>query len=51
MSLVVITYGLERLAMFIQEKESVFDIEWVDGISYHDVTIRMKPIILTITSV
>ena len=23
--------------MFIQEKESVFDIEWVDGISYHDV--------------
>lgn len=32
-----ITYGLERLAMFIQEKESVFDIEWVDDISYHDV--------------
>lgn len=32
-----ITYGLERLAMYIQEKDSVFDIEWVNGISYGDV--------------
>jgi len=32
-----ITYGLERLATFIQEKDSVYDIEWVDGISYGDV--------------
>jgi len=32
-----ITYGLERIAMYIQNKESVFDIEWVDGISYADV--------------
>jgi glycyl-tRNA synthetase alpha chain len=24
-----LTYGLERIAMFIQEKESVFDLEWV----------------------
>ncbi len=32
-----ITYGLERLAMFIQEVNSVFDIEWVDGITYGDV--------------
>jgi glycyl-tRNA synthetase alpha chain len=32
-----ITYGLERIAMFIQNKESVFDIEWVDDISYADV--------------
>lgn len=32
-----ITYGLERIAMFIQNKESVFDIEWVDNISYADV--------------
>ncbi|MEW6424348.1 MAG: glycine--tRNA ligase subunit alpha [Bacillota bacterium] len=32
-----ITYGLERLAMFIQEKDSVFNIEWVDGITYGDV--------------
>jgi len=32
-----ITYGLERIAMFIQEKDSVYDIEWVKGISYGDV--------------
>lgn len=32
-----ITYGLERIATFIQEKESVYDIEWVKGITYHDV--------------
>ena len=28
---VEITYGLERLAMYIQGVENVFDIEWVDG--------------------
>lgn len=32
-----ITYGLERLAMFIQQKDSVFDILWVDDITYGDV--------------
>lgn len=32
-----ITYGLERIAMYIQNKESVFDIEWVEGITYADV--------------
>jgi glycyl-tRNA synthetase alpha chain len=32
-----ITYGIERLAMYIQNVDSVFDIEWVDGISYGDV--------------
>ena len=32
-----LTYGLERLAMYLQEKESVFDLVWVDGISYGDV--------------
>ena len=32
-----ITYGLERIAMYIQNKESVFDIEWADGITYADV--------------
>jgi len=32
-----ITYGLERIAMYIQDRESVFDIEWVDGIRYADV--------------
>jgi len=32
-----ITYGLERLAMYIQQVDSVFDIIWVDGITYGDV--------------
>lgn len=32
-----ITYGIERLAMYIQNKESIFDIEWVNGIYYRDV--------------
>ncbi|MTI84732.1 MAG: glycine--tRNA ligase subunit alpha [Firmicutes bacterium] len=32
-----ITYGLERLAMYIQEKDNVFDIEWVGNITYGDV--------------
>jgi len=32
-----ITYGLERLAMFIQEVDSVYDIRWVDRVSYRDV--------------
>ena len=32
-----ITYGIERIAMYIQNQESIFDIEWVDGITYADV--------------
>jgi glycyl-tRNA synthetase alpha chain len=32
-----ITYGIERLAMFIQKVDSVYDIEWVNGITYGDV--------------
>jgi len=32
-----ITYGLERLAMFIQKVDSVFDITWVGNITYGDV--------------
>lgn len=32
-----ITYGLERIAMFIQGVDSIFDIAWVNGISYRDV--------------
>ncbi len=35
---VEITYGLERLCMFIQNKKSVFDLIWNDeGITYNDV--------------
>jgi len=32
-----LTYGLERLAMYLQHKESVFDLVWVDGVTYRDV--------------
>ena len=32
-----ITYGIERLAMYIQGKDSIFDIEWVGDITYGDV--------------
>lgn len=32
-----ITYGIERLAMYIQNKENVYDIIWVNDITYGDV--------------
>jgi len=32
-----ITYGLERLAMYLQGVESVFDLTWREGLSYGDV--------------
>lgn len=32
-----ITYGLERIAMFIQKKESIFDIEWYRNVKYGDI--------------
>ena len=32
-----LTYGLERLAAFLQDKQSVYDIEWAPGFSYGDV--------------
>ncbi len=35
-----ITYGLERLAMYLQDKESVFDLIWVDGVTYRDVYLQ-----------
>ncbi|MBI3317048.1 MAG: glycine--tRNA ligase subunit alpha [Candidatus Omnitrophica bacterium] len=35
-----ITYGLERIAMFLQNKESIFDIEWTKGITYGDVHLQ-----------
>jgi len=34
---VEITYGLERLAMYKQEKESVYDLMWNDHVTYGDV--------------
>jgi glycyl-tRNA synthetase alpha chain len=32
-----ITYGLERLAMYLQGKDNVFDLVWTPGVSYGDV--------------
>jgi glycyl-tRNA synthetase alpha chain len=32
-----ITYGLERLAMYLQGVENVYDLAWTPGISYRDV--------------
>ncbi len=32
-----ITYGLERLAMYIQGVENVYDIQWTDGCTYGDI--------------
>ncbi len=34
---VEITYGLERIAMYLQEKENVFDLMWNDQLTYGDV--------------
>ena len=31
---VELTYGLERLAMFLQRKASVFDLAWAPGVTY-----------------
>jgi len=35
-----ITYGLERLTAFLQGKDSVYDIEWTDGVTYGDVRFK-----------
>ena len=32
-----ITYGLERLAMYLQGVESVYDLVWTEGLTYRDV--------------
>jgi len=34
---VELTYGLERIAMYLQEVDSVFDLKWTKGISYGDI--------------
>ncbi|MCB9744941.1 MAG: glycine--tRNA ligase subunit alpha [Alphaproteobacteria bacterium] len=37
---VELTYGLERVAMYLQGVNNVYDLEWVKGISYGDVFLR-----------
>lgn len=32
-----ITYGLERIAMYMQDVDSVYDIEWAEGVKYGDI--------------
>ena len=32
-----ITYGLERLAMYLQGKESIYDLMWTEGVTYGNV--------------
>ena len=40
---VELTYGLERICMFVQGKKNVFDIEWnEDGVKYKDVFFRSE---------
>jgi glycyl-tRNA synthetase alpha chain len=33
---VEITYGLERLEMFLQQKDNIYDLKWSDDVSYRD---------------
>ena len=35
-----ITYGLERIAMFLQKVDNVFDLEWGGGVKYGEVRLR-----------
>ncbi len=34
---VEITYGLERLALFSQKKDNIYDLLWTEGITYGDI--------------
>ena len=35
-----ITYGLERLAMYLQGVDSVYDLSWTEGLTYKDVYLQ-----------
>ncbi len=35
-----LTYGLERIAMFLQKVDNVFDLEWGSGVRYREVRLR-----------
>lgn len=37
---VELTYGLERIAMYLQNVDSVYDLEWHAGVKYADVYMR-----------
>jgi glycyl-tRNA synthetase alpha chain len=35
-----LTYGLERIAMFLQRRESIYDIEWGGGVAYGSIRLQ-----------
>ncbi len=39
---VEITYGIERIAMFLQGVETIFDLDWGGGIKYRDIRFRSE---------
>lgn len=39
---VELTYGLERIAMFIQKVDNVYDIQWTKGVRYGDIYLKAE---------
>ena len=37
-----ITYGTERIAMYLQQVDSVYDLTWTDGVTYGDIHHRSE---------
>lgn len=37
-----ITYGLERIALAIQNKDSVFDLDWTNNVKYGDMRFQFE---------
>lgn len=37
-----LTYGLERLAMYIQNKDSIFDVQWNETLTFRDIIHRSE---------
>jgi len=35
-----ITYGLERLEMFLEEKDNIYDLKWSEDVSYRDLRLE-----------
>jgi glycyl-tRNA synthetase alpha chain len=39
---VELTYGMERIAMYLQEVDDVYDLKWTEGITYGDIYHRRE---------
>ena len=37
-----ITYGLERIAMFLQDKDSIWDLDWNSKFNYSDIWLQFE---------